>query len=124
MTSFVGYSSKDKLKGPFTLRDVELSIADFVNHLETRKGSRVMLPEFGSILPELVMEPFTSDLVEQIKSEVLEIAQEDPRLNINNVQVEQVEQAVSIRISAMYVPTQEEKTIDLLYENFGITAES
>ena len=83
-----------------------------------------MLPEFGSILPELVMEPFTSDLVEQIKSEVLDIAAEDPRLNINNVQVEQVEQAVSIRINAMYVPTQEEKTIDLLYENFGITAES
>ena len=55
MTSFVGYSSKNKLKGPFTLRDMDLSIADFVNHLETRKGSRVMLPEFGSILPELVM---------------------------------------------------------------------
>ena len=124
MTSFVGYSSKNKLKGPFTLRDVDLSVADFVNHLETRKGSRVMLPEFGSLLPELVMEPFTSDLVEQIKSEVLEIAREDPRLNINNVQVEQVEQAVTIRISAMYVPTQEEKEIDLLYENFGITAES
>ena len=124
MTSFVGYSSKNKLKGPFTLRDVDLSVADFVNHLETRKGSRVMLPEFGSILPELVMEPFTSDLVEQIKSEVLDIAAEDPRLNINNVQVEQVEQAVTIRINAMYVPTQEQKTIDLLYENFGITAES
>tara|TARA_B100000123_G_C25709132_1_gene419033 strand:+ start:911 stop:1285 length:375 start_codon:yes stop_codon:yes gene_type:complete len=124
MTSFVGYSSKNKLKGPFTLRDVDLSVADFVNHLETRKGSRVMLPEFGSILPELVMEPFTADLVEQIKSEVLEIAQEDPRLSINNVQVEQVEQAVSIKINAMYVPTKEEKTIDLLYENFGITAES
>ena len=56
MTSFVGYSSKNKLKGPFTLRDMDLSIADFVNHLETRKGSRVMLPEFGSILPELVMD--------------------------------------------------------------------
>ena len=124
MTSFVGYSSKNKLKGPFTLRDVDLSVADFVNHLETRKGSRVMLPEFGSLLPELVMEPFTSDLVEQIKSEVLEIAREDPRLNINNVQVEQVEQAVTIRISAMYVPTKEEKEIDLLYENFGITVES
>lgn len=124
MTSFVGYSSKNKLKGPFTLRDVDLSVADFVNHLETRKGSRVMLPEFGSLLPELVMEPFTSDLVEQIKSEVLEIAREDPRLNINNVQVEQVEQAVTIRISAMYVPTKEQKEIDLLYENFGITAES
>ena len=124
MASFVGYSSKNKLKGPFTLRDVDLSVADFVNHLETRKGSRLMLPEFGSILPELVMEPFTSDLVEQIKSEVLDIAAEDPRLNINNVQVEQVEQAVTIRINAMYVPTQEEKTIDLLYENFGITAES
>jgi len=83
-----------------------------------------MLPEFGSILPELVMEPFTSDLVDEIKKEVFGIATEDPRLKINNVQVEQVEQAVSIRISAFYVPTQEEKTIDLLYENFGITAES
>lgn len=83
-----------------------------------------MLPEFGSILPELVMEPFTSDLVEQIKSEVLDIATEDPRLKINNVTVEQVEQALSIKISAFYVPTKEEKEIDLLYENFGITAES
>lgn len=124
MTNFVGYSSKNKLKGPFTLRDMELSVADFVNHLETRKGSRVMLPEFGSIIPELVMEPYTSDLVDQIKNEVLEIATEDPRLNINDVQVEQVEQSVSIKISAMYVPTQQETTINLLYENFGITAES
>lgn len=124
MTSFVGYSSKNKLKGPFTLRDVDLSVADFVNHLETRKGSRLMLPEFGSILPELVLEPFTADLVEQIKEEVLEIATEDPRLNINDVQVEQVEQAITIRISALYVPTQQEETIDLLYENFGLTAES
>ena len=70
------------------------------------------------------MEPFTSDLVEQIKTEVLDIATEDPRLKINNVTVEQVEQALSIRINALYVPTQEEKEIDLLYENFGITAES
>ena len=47
-----------------------------------------------------------------------------PRLNINDVQVEQVEQAITIRISALYVPTQQEETIDLLYENFGLTAES
>jgi len=122
MTSFVGYSTKNKLKGPFTLRDADLSIADFINHLETRKGDRVMLPEFGSILPDLVMEPFTFDLVEEIKSEILNIANDDPRLNIDEVSVEQLEQAISIRINATYSPTQEAKTIDLLYENFGLTA--
>jgi len=47
--------------------NVEAVKAGIDNILRTRKGERVMLPNFGSILPDIVFEPLTSTSVKLLR---------------------------------------------------------
>lgn len=59
MATYVGYSSIGETIGSRSLQDIDIARRDLMNHFNTRKGERVMNPEFGSILPELVLNPMT-----------------------------------------------------------------
>jgi len=83
-----GYSSFEFQKNKsLRLRDVELVKMDLLNHIFTVKGTRVMMPEFGSIIPELAFEPLDEDLVDEVYAELLAIFDYDPRINLVNMSV-------------------------------------
>lgn len=66
-----------------SLRITDLSLVkiDLLNHIFTKRGSRVMMPTFGSIIPELAFEPLDEDLVDEVYSELLTIFDFDPRVS-------------------------------------------
>lgn len=82
-----GFSS-DKFNDNKTLGlyDIELVKKDLLNHIFTRKGERVMMPRFGSIIPDLVFEPLTPILVEDVTEELTTIFNYDPRVNLVDIQ--------------------------------------
>ena len=49
-TIFRGFSTVDTVKAPFSLSDMELVKRDLLNEFNTRKGERVMRPNFGCIV--------------------------------------------------------------------------
>ena len=52
-----GYSSYEyQNKKTFSVTDVELVKLDLLNHIFTRKGDRVMMPNFGTRIPDLAFE--------------------------------------------------------------------
>ena len=60
-----GYSSFEfEATGSFKINDVELIKLDLLNHIFTRRGERVMMPRFGTIIPDLVFEPLDDETIE------------------------------------------------------------
>ena len=65
--------------------------ANLIDLLTTRKGDRVMLPEFGTNLHLAVFEPYDEFLVEDIKNEVIRtVSIWEPRVEILNLVVTEV----------------------------------
>lgn len=87
MTTFKGFSTINKVKAPYTLTDAELIKRDLLNELYTRKGERVMRPDFGSIVWDILMDPSTLDLDNQIKQDITAIVDRDPRTELLSLQV-------------------------------------
>lgn len=68
--------------------NVEAVIAGIDNILRTRKGERVMLPSFGSILPDIVFEPLNSTAIKLISRTLKEEVEHwDNRVIVENVEV-------------------------------------
>lgn len=105
MRKFKGFSTVGKTWGNFSLYDVELAKQNILNEFYTRKGERVMSPTFGSIVWDLLFDPLTDETVQLIKDDSLRIVTKDPRLELQDVRVEEEEHTIRVIILLNYVPS-------------------
>lgn len=83
-----GYSSFEfEKRRQFKVADVDLVKLDLLNHLFTLRGSRVMMPNFGTSIPELVFEPLDSETIETLEEEVRAVINYDPRVQLQSLVV-------------------------------------
>ena len=92
MARYIGFSTKfyGKCDGVstnvgFALKDIPLIKQDLLNHLFTTRGERVMQPTFGSIIPDLLFEPFDDQIITLVEEEISRIVASDPRLVLLNI---------------------------------------
>ena len=115
MVTYVGYSTIDRTDINTVLTDKDLAVRDLMNHFYTRKGERVMNPNFGSILPDLVFEPL-DDITEQAaRDDVQNIIDSDPRWIFSEVNLSKpTDHQLDIRVRVVYDDTglAEEEFID------------
>ena len=78
MARFIGFSTKNKQAINHTLTGKELVVEDLLNNIMTRKGERIMMPTYGSIVHDLVFEPLTSDIRKLIEDDLTQIINDDP----------------------------------------------
>ncbi len=84
-----GFSSFEfQSRKSFKLRDVELVKLDLLNHIFTKRGERPMMPNFGTIIPELVFEPLTNELVDLITEEIVRVIDFDPRVELLDIEAQ------------------------------------
>lgn len=100
---FVGFSTNTQLRS-FTLRNVELVKRNLLNELYTRKGERAMMPDFGSGLQDLVMETYSPDIELAIEDEIVNAINNEPRLELNNIEIIVQDHLIEIQVSVVYVP--------------------
>lgn len=104
-----GYSSFEfeRIK-QFSITDVELVKLDLLNHIYTRKGSRVMMPTFGTIIPDLVFEPLDAETTEILEDELRAVFAFDPRVEVVtfDLLVEEDRNRVTTDIQLFYVELQ------------------
>ena len=105
MRTFRGYSTVDKTHGNFKLYDIELVKRDLLNEFYTRKGERLMAPEFGSIVWDLLFDPMTPDIVDLIKTDSERIVNRDPRLQHLRTDVSESEHTITVAIQLRFRPT-------------------
>jgi hypothetical protein len=107
MRRFKGFSTAGKSYGNFKLYDVELVKRDLLNELYTRKGERLMSPEFGSIIWDLLFDPLLAEVVDAIREDCLRIVKKDPRLELLYSEITESidQQTLSVSLVLRYVPT-------------------
>lgn len=118
---YKGFSSKENSKN-FKLYDFDLIKQDLLNHFYIRKGEKLENPEFGTILWDLLFEPFTEDVKTLISNDVEEIINYDPRIVVQAIIVDSTPQGIRIEADLLYLPfnINERMTLNFDKENRSI----
>lgn len=88
MALYKGYSSFEFQKNKtFNLTDVELVKLDLLSHIFTRRGERVAMSNFGTIIPDIVFEPLDEETVDIIDTEIRAVIDFDPRVRLTAIRV-------------------------------------
>lgn len=83
-----GYSSFEFQKNKtFRVQDIDLVNLDLLNQIYTQRGSRVMMPTFGTLIPSLTFEPLDTDTIEAVQDELVTVFTFDPRVKLLNMSV-------------------------------------
>lgn len=115
MALYNGYSTIDQFKS-VTLTDAELIKRDLINHFFIRRGEKLMNPDFGTIIWDCIFEPMTDDLKNAIIDDVTRIARYDPRLSVEQILVDEMEQGILIELRLLYKVTNETETLKILFD--------
>ena len=100
---YKGFSTIDQTK-KFRLTDIDLVKQDLLNHFSIRKGEKLMNPNFGSIVWNMLFEPLTADVKSTIVEDVRRIVTYDPRLQVEQVLINELEQGIQIQIDLIFLP--------------------
>lgn len=85
---YKGFSSFEfQSNKTFKLTDVELVKMDLLNHIFTRRGERVMMPTFGTIVPDIVFEPLDEETISTVYEEIEAVFDYDPRVEVVTMNV-------------------------------------
>ena len=101
---FKGFSTIDKDHKNNTVYDIELVKRDILNHFHTRKGERVMMPDFGSIVCDMLFEPLTESNKNLIIEDSTDIINSDSRVALENTKVVEYEHGIRIEFDVYYIP--------------------
>lgn len=78
-----GFSSYEYERNKtFKINDLNLVKLDLLNHIYTRRGERVMMPTFGTRIPDLPFEPLDDITLEILRNDLLEVFNFDPRVEV------------------------------------------
>jgi len=121
MASFKGFSTVDRIRAPYTLTDRELVKRDLLNIFYTRKGERLMRPNHGSIIWDLLMEPADPSVEQDIRDDVALIVGKDPRVQLLDTKVTFLDHALRVDITLRYVMLESTETLYLEFKkNFDV----
>ena len=114
MATFIGFSTDSKKKPPYTLTD--LVKQDLLNHFLTRKGERVMRPNFGSTIHDMLMEPFDNLTKQDIEDECRNIVENDPRVDLLDMNIENADHMLKVELYLQYKVDQSKDVLEMRLE--------
>lgn len=120
MTIYRGFSTLVNKK-KYSLTDYALAKQDLINYFQIRKGSKLMQPNFGTIIWDQLFEPLNETTQEIITSDIKKIVSYDPRLRVNQVNVIEQTNGIQIQLSLSYIPTDQSDTILLNFNKSSST---
>jgi len=101
---YTGFSTKGKVRAPYTLTDAELIKTDIVNELLTRKGERVMRPNYGTTIHDMIMNPLDDFVVAEVEDEIKRIVSKDPRVELGDVFLSVLEHTIRADVQLTILP--------------------
>jgi phage baseplate assembly protein W len=102
--AYRGFSSVNQSTEGYALYDFELIKQDIINHFHIRQGEKLSDPSFGTIIWDMLFEPFTNQVKQAIIDNVTEIVNYDPRVRVEEVIVDTYESGISIDCTLSYIP--------------------
>jgi len=101
--TYKGFSSSEPKKG-YKLYDLDLVKQDIINHFYIRKGEKLMNPDFGTIIWDMIFEQFTEEVKTAIAKDVETIINYDPRVFVNAVSIDSTDFGMRIEADVTYIP--------------------
>jgi phage baseplate assembly protein W len=120
MITYRGFSTRNSPK-KYSLTDYQLAKQDLLNYFNIRKGEKLMQPNFGTIIWDMLFEPLTEDTQQIITDDIKRIVTYDPRLTVGQVAVTQQENGFLVQLTLAYIPTDQTDVINL---NFNRSSNS
>lgn len=112
---FVGYSNLSNYQTS-QLTDLKLVEQDLLNHFNTRKGERVMMPTWGCGIWEYLYEPFDQSTVDSVKYEAQQVINSDPRVALQTINVIQFDYGIRLEMNLFYSPLQAYSTFSVDFD--------
>ena len=100
----------------FNLYDLEIIKQDIINHFHIRKGEKLENPMFGTIIWDVLFEPFTEDLKELIIQDITEVINYDPRISVETVTVDAYESGLQVDCTLTYIPYSISETMRIKFD--------
>jgi phage baseplate assembly protein W len=113
--TYKGFSTVAGVKSN-QLYDMDIIKQDLLNHFYTRKGERVMNPEFGSVIWDLLYEPLDESTKEDIVTDCQRIINSDPRVRLVTTNIEEYDNGVTIEILMTAMPFNKKINLQLDFE--------
>lgn len=101
--TYKGFNSQEQ-GNKFKIYDIDLVKQDIINHFYIRKGEKLMNPDFGTAIWDLLFEPFTEEVKTLIVQDVEQIINYDPRIAINSVTIDATDMGIRIEADITYLP--------------------
>ena len=122
---YVGYSSiNEDGTGSSKLYDFDIIRQDIINHFNTRKGERVMNPAFGTIIWDVIFDPFTEEVKQAISDDVSTICNYDPRVIPIQININEQEYGMLLEITLKYKGTDQTASMSLAFnKQLGLVAQ-
>jgi len=118
--TYRGISTVNDGNSSKVLYDLALIKQDILNHFHIRQGEKLSDPEFGTIIWDILFEPLTEPIKDAIVNNVSKIVNYDPRVNVNNVIVDQYESGIQVECNLVYLPYNISETLRMRFdENAG-----
>lgn len=113
---YKGFSTRSEIAENFGLYDFDLIKQDLLNHFNTRQGERLMQPNFGTIIWDMIFEPLTEQVKGIILQDVNQIINYDPRVKVDEVTITAYETGLQINCSLTFVPYNISQTLQLRFD--------
>lgn len=115
MRNYLGFSTYNRAK-KFKLTNFELVRQDLFNHFHIRKGEKLMNPNFGTIIWDMLYEPYTMAVRDAIADDVKRIVSYDPRISVSNLTVIEFTDGIGIEVDLTYVPTNQTTRMTMQFD--------
>lgn len=113
---YKGFSTVNADNYGYKLYDFELVKQNILNHFNTRKGSRVMNPTFGTIVWDLIMEPLTDNIKDLLTTDMETICNFDPRVYLTQLKINEYEQGYLVEITLVMKSTNQTDNLRLAFD--------
>jgi phage baseplate assembly protein W len=121
---YKGFSTANSNNNSNNLYDLELIKQDIINNFNTKKGERVMNPEFGSIIWDLIMEPLTEGTTTMLREDIKKICTADPRVTPTQMDITEFSQGYLLEITLSTVDTDQSVNMKLTFnQQTGLTVQ-
>ncbi len=120
---YKGFSSVNTTKSGSRLYDFELIKQDIINHFNTKRGERVMNPNFGSIIWDLLMEPLTDDVRDALSKDITTICNSDPRVTPTQIKLTEYDKGYVLELTLLLNGTDQSTNLQLTFDQqIGLSA--
>lgn len=113
---YTGYSSVNPELLGTKLYDFDIIKQDIINQFNTRKGERVMNPGFGTIIWDLIFEPFTDDVKQALSDDISRVCNSDPRAVPIQIDINEQEYGMLLEITLKYIDTDQTSNMRLEFD--------